>query len=170
MANHSTWQTVLTGLHQTSKLPLQQSPRQHNSVKAGLSEAGSSGLWRLVGEKDHLRGGTFARLGSGSANLSCSSFKSTFLNMLPWGQRNSQNKHEFFRRMECVYCYSLRHKGDKKGLFSDFREDILSINFQQHIQTTTHKNTTYMNMYMWLPPPQFWQKPILVNHLHVPLL
>lgn len=103
-----------------------------------------------LGKKDHLRAGTSARLGSGSANLSCSSFKSTFLNVLPWGQRNSQNKHEFFRRMECVYCCSLRHKGDRKGLFSDFK-DILSINFQQHIQTKPHKNTTHMRKNMWLP-------------------
>lgn len=121
-------------------------------------------------KKDHLRAGTAARLGSGSANLSCSSFESTFLNVLPWGQRNSQNMNEFFRRMECVYCCSPRHKRDRKGLFSDFKEDILSINFQKHIQTKTHKNTTYMNMNMWLPLPPFLQKPILVNHLHVPLL
>lgn len=69
------------------------------------------------GEKDHLRAGTSARFVSGSANLPYSSFKRTFLNVLPLGQRNSQNKHEFFRRVECVYCCSLRHKGDKKDNF-----------------------------------------------------
>lgn len=112
----------------------------------------------LLGERDHQRAGTSARLGSGSANLSGSSFKSTFLNVLPWGQRNSQNKHEFFRRMECVYCCSLRHRGDKKGLFSYFKEDILSINFYKHTQTKPHKNTSYINLYMWLPPPPLFQQ------------
>lgn len=46
----------------------------------------------------------------------------------------------------CLLLFSKAQRR-KKGLFSDFKEDILSTNFQQHIQTNTQRNT-YMNMYV----------------------
>lgn len=131
MANHPVWVAPDIKASSPAKLPAPQHGEGWSecSRKLRLLQAG---WWK----RDHLRAGTSARLG-GSANLSCS-FKSTFLNVLPWGQRNSQNKHEFFRRMECVYCCSLRHKGGKKGYFL-ISKKIFLVQTSSNTSRQTHR-------------------------------
>lgn len=131
MANHLVWVAPDIKASSPAKLPAPQHGEGWSecSRKLRLLQAG---WWK----RDHLRAGTSARLG-GSANLSCS-FKSTFLNVLPGGQRNSQNKHEFFRRMECVYCCSLRHKGGKKGYFL-ISKKIFLVQTSSNTSRQTHR-------------------------------
>lgn len=137
IAHHSTWQASPAGLHQASRLCLQQSLGK-------LWPERSRKAWAVVvsqGEEDHLRPGASARLRDGSASLSHSSFKSTFLNVLPRGQRNSRSEHEFFRRMGFICCWSWRYKGDRKGNFLTSKATITGIfrtTFPQHVHTQSY--------------------------------
>lgn len=56
----------------------------------------------------------------------------------------------------CLLLFPKTQKRQKRKL-SDFKEDIFSIEFQQHMHTNAHKYTTYkyINMYTRLPQPQF---------------